>query len=456
VTPDVDVVVVGAGLAGLRCAERLTAAGRSVVVLEARDRVGGRTLNADLSDVVPGAVVEVGGQWLGPGQERALALLDELGLTTHPTHTRGAHVLLHRGRVRRYTGTIPPAAPHALLQVELARRGLERLAGRIPTDAPWHAPSARRLDATTLDRWLAGRVRSDAARSMLRAAALALWGMEPEELSALHVGWYVAGARGPGGSPGSFDRLIDTSGGAQDARVVGGSQLLSLRLAERLGDAVRLSSPVRSVRAAEGGVVVDGTAARHAVLACSPHLWPAMVPDLPPAVRALAQRMPMGRIGKAVAVYDRAWWRDEGLSGSGVGDAGPMTSVYDNSPPGDDPSPGCLLGFVGGRDCDALGALPPAERERAVLDGLVRFFGPRARQAVRVIWQDWTAEQYTGGGPTSSPVPGAWTALGPALRADCGPVLLAGTETATTWSGYMDGAVRSGEDAADRLLAATA
>ena len=95
----VDVVIVGAGLAGLSAARHVAAAGRSLLVLEARDRVGGRTVGHRLRN---GAVVEMGGQWVGPSQTEVLGLIRRLGLETFPTYDQGAGVLARDGEVHRY------------------------------------------------------------------------------------------------------------------------------------------------------------------------------------------------------------------------------------------------------------------------------------------------------------------------------------------------------------------
>src|SRR5215831_7685527 len=131
-----DVLVVGAGLAGLVAARDLSAAGRSVLVLEARDRVGGRIVNEDIGD---GKIVEMGGQWAGPTQDKILALAAELSITTFPTYDTGRKVLDFNGKRGTYSGTIPRISPLVLADVGQAQARLEALAKKVPTDAPWTA-----------------------------------------------------------------------------------------------------------------------------------------------------------------------------------------------------------------------------------------------------------------------------------------------------------------------------
>jgi monoamine oxidase len=443
---EADVVVVGAGLAGLVAAKEVRAAGGSAVVLEARDRVGGRTLNEPIGD---GKLVEVGGQWIGPGQERMALLAREMGVDTFPTHSQGQNLIEFDGRLTRYRGSIPRIGPHVLADLGQARLKINRLARRVPLDAPWTAPDARRLDSQTFWSWMRRNVYTAAGRAMIELSIQAVWAAEPADLSLLHVLFYTHSA-------GGFDLLVDTEGGAQQDRFVGGSQLVSIRLAERLGDAVRLSAPVRSIEHGDDGVTLhaDGVTARgrRAIVALPPTLTSriAYYPPLPGHRDQLTQRMPQGSVIKCMAIYDEPFWRAEGLSGMATSDTGPAKIVFDNSPP--DGSPGVLLGFLEGERARALGRLPAEERRRAVVEGLARVFGPRAARPERFIERSWAEEEWTRGCYGCYMTPGGWTSFGDALRAPIGPIHWAGAETATVWNGYMDGAVRSGERAAREAL----
>jgi monoamine oxidase len=443
---EADVVVVGAGLAGLAAARALVRSGASVVVLEARDRVGGRTLNEDLGE---GKVVEVGGEWIGPTQDRLAALAAELGVETFPTYIEGENTLELNGRLTRYEGTIPKLNPAALVEVELASRKLNRMARRVRLEAPWETRDAAKLDGTTLATWLDRRIRTATARKLIETAVRTVWGADSRDLSLLYALSYI-------GAAGGFYALLDTEGGAQQDRFVGGSQLISLRMAEALGDRVVPSAPVQRVEHATGVTVWAGNLRARglrAIVTCPP---PACAridwqPPLPMARAQLMQRMPGGSYLKCQAIYEQPFWRGDGLSGEGVSDAGPATTTFDNSPP--EGSPGVLLGFVSGSDARTQSRLGASERRRAVLEGFERLYGPRARHPERYIEQDWSRDPWTGGAPIFYMPPGTWTGFGPALREPVGPVHWAGSETATRWAGYMDGAVRSGERAAADVLA---
>jgi monoamine oxidase len=440
------VIVVGAGLAGLVAARQLVAARRDVLVLEARDRVGGRTANASIG---AGKVVEMGGEWVGPTQDRLLALAQDLRIETFPTFYEGRNLLELGGKIRRYKGTIPRLAPHVLFDVNRARRKLGKAARRVPADAPWSAPKATELDSQTLATWVRKTTRTKKARKLLEIATGTVMGTGTAELSLLWMLSYVSSA-------GSFDALIDTEGGAQQDRFVGGSQLISRRLAEELGEGVVLSSPVRRVSQDSAGLEVDAdglTARAQRVIVAVPPPLAARISFAPPLGGRrdqLTQRMAQGALTKCAAVYPEPFWRAEGLTGQAVTDRGPVSTTFDNSPP--DGSPGVLLGFIAGAEAIRHARRSEAERRRIVLDGFTRLFGPEAAKPGIYLETAWAEEEWSRGGPVCSFAPGALAQYGEALRQPAGRVHWAGAETATVWCGYMEGAVRSGERAAEEVL----
>ena len=445
---EADAVVIGAGLAGLVAARDLVAAGKSVVVLEARERIGGRLLNEEIGE---GKVVEVGGQWIGPTQDRLAALARDLDVGTFPTYSQGENLLEHRGKRHRYRGTIPRINPLVLVDVEQAQRRLNRLARTVPLDAPWEARRAHALDSQTAATWMRRNIATRGARMLLELGVEAVWAAEPADISLLHMLFYIHSA-------GSLEMLFDTENGAQQDRFVGGSQLLPVRLAERLGERVVLGAPARTIRHSNDGVVVDAggvTAnARRAVVAIPPTLAGRISYDPPLSGHRdqLTQRMPLGTVAKCMAIYDEPFWRQDGLSGQGTSDIGPVKLTFDNSPP--DGSPGVLLGFLEGRRAREAGRLPAAQRRQAVIDCFTRLFGPRAAKPCAYVERLWAEEEWTRGCYGCHMPTGVWTAYGSALREPIGPLHWASAETATVWSGYMDGAVSSGERAAKELLEA--
>ncbi|HEX5929179.1 MAG TPA: FAD-dependent oxidoreductase [Solirubrobacterales bacterium] len=464
---EADVAVVGAGLAGLVAARRIAAAGARPLVVEARDRVGGRLLNEEIGD---GKVVEVGGQWIGPTQERIAALAAELGVGTFPTHDEGRHLIEMEGRLASYEGRITDARlslvrdlaravpPAAMADLEQARARLDRMARQVPLEEPWMAPHAAKWDGQTFATWVRRNTRTAAARSLFELATEAVWAAEPADVSLLHVLFYTRSGSG-------FNSLVGTGGGAQQDRFHGGSQRLALRMAAELGaERLRLGAPVRRIEHGEGGVVLsadgpDGALggltvrARRAIVAVPPTLAGRIAydPPLPARRDQLTQRMPQGTVIKTMAIYERPFWREEGLSGQATSDAGPARVVFDNSPP--EGSPGVLLGFLEGRLARQWGARSAGARREAVLAGHARLFGERAARPQRFVERVWAEEEWTRGCYGCLMTTGGWTEYGRALRAPIGPLHWAGAETATVWNGYMDGAVRSGERAAEEVLA---
>jgi monoamine oxidase len=453
---DYDVIVAGAGIAGLGAASDLAGLGLSCLVLEARDRVGGRTVN---QEIAPGEVAELGGQWVGPGQDSILSLISELGLETFPTWQSGRHLFERLGRVTSYEGTIPRINPVALAELGLALRSIDRLAAGVDPSSPWAAPDAAKWDRTTVGTWLRRRLRTPAARDMLRLAIQAVWAAEPEDVSMLHLLFYVRSA-------GSLDALLAAEGGAQEARIVGGSQEIALRMAARLGDVVRLESPVSAVRHSgsdapgrgDGWVEVDAPGGPYTARRLIVTLPPALAgrleydPPLPAARDGLTQRMAQGSVVKTLSVYDEPFWRSRGLSGVATSCDGPVSVVFDNTPPAG--RPGVLLAFFEGAAARQVADLTSDERRVIVGRSLSRLFGPQAGSPTAYFDKSWPADRYSRGCYGGFMPPGAWTSHGPALRRATGPIHWAGAETAERWAGYMDGALTSGRRAAAEVARA--
>jgi monoamine oxidase len=454
-TREADVCVVGAGLAGLTAARRLSQAGRSVVVLEARQRVGGRVWTKFSRDGVP---VDMGACFVGPQHDRMHALAEETGVARFKTFIDGDNVLATGGKVRRYRGDIPRISPVALLSAGQAIGRMNAMARKIRVDAPWDAPNAADWDAQSVRAWLSAvHVPTRLARDLLEATVRACFAADLSEVSLLNWLFLVRSA-------GGVEALMNIAGGYQDAQFVGGVGQVPDAMAAQLGDAVVLGTPVTGVHAMEDRVVVSAAgadagcmvSARRVVLAL-PRALAAGIrfdPPLPADHALLLHQVPAGTEVKMVALYDEPFWRRDGMSGATVATDDDIEVTLDTGQPGH--AAGVVAGYAAGPRARALAALDATERRDAFLRVLARRLGPAAATPVEVLEMNWAEEPWTRGCSMGHFPTGVLTQYGRLLREPIGRLHWAGTETASTSYGAMDGAVRSGERVCDEILRAAA
>jgi putrescine oxidase len=457
---DTDVVIVGAGAAGLTAATRLRAAGKAVVVLEARDRVGGRLWTGD----VEGATLEIGGQWVSPDQDALIETLDDLGLQTYPRYREGVNVYRGPGgELRRFEGDIFPVPEATEQQIVSLIERLDALVAEIDPDRPWDHPRAKELDEISFARWLETQTTDDEARENIGMfIAGAMLTKPAHAFSALQALLMAASA-------GSFSNLVDADF-ILDRRVVGGLQQVPIRLAERLGDAVRLGQPVRTLRWAPhpegradvsggtpGGRVVAVTDelevhAAHAVLAMPPILFSRISyePPLPRRQQQMHQHLSMGFVIKVHAVYDRPFWREQGLSGTAFSPYELVHEAYDNTNHAD--PRGTLVGFVADEAADEVFRLTPEERKARILESLSHYYGDEALSPVVYYESDWGSEEWTRGAYAASFDLGGLARYGEDLRAPVGPIRFACSDMAGKGYQHVDGAIRMGRLVADQIV----
>lgn len=441
---DADVIVVGAGVAGLKAAHELVAAGRSVIVLEGKDRVGGRLKRAE----VAGRAVDVGGQWVGAGHDVLLAEARRLGIETYKQYETGKIVMQLLGKVVQFTGEVPKMPFLSLIELALLQRRWDREMKTIPANTPWTAPRAKEWDSQTLESWIVKNVRTEAAREFARLVPRGAWAAEAQQVSYL---WFLDALRSGTG----LGYLMGVKDCGLDAKFKGGMHQIAQRLADELGDRIVLNAGV--VKIAQTGDSVRVTtdkrdyAARFAIVAAPPGPIAriAFEPHLPASRDGLHQRMPMGAIVKVVVAYKDAFWRTKGFSGQIATDDDVLGLAMDDWQEGTAPT---LLCFIEGRHALEMSAAGKGVRKEKVIASLIRLLGPEAANYIAYEDNDWLLEPYTHGYVGHMP-PGVMTRFGHALREPCGRVHWAATETAEEWAGYIEGGMRSGIRAAREVIA---
>lgn len=441
-----DVVVVGGGPSGLTAARDLMRQGVDVVVLEARDRVGGRTHSQELAN---GVTIDIGGQWVAPTQHRVLKLANELNLGIFPTYEDGEGVILNDGERTLFSTTADVDDETVNADIARGRARLEALAASIPLEAPWEHPEAKALDRITYADWIQQNLETDFGRWLFNFNAPGVFSVDASELSMLHVAFYF-------GAGGGFQVVTGTKGGGQDSRFHKGMQQLSIGLAKELGSRVLHNQVVIKVSQNESGVRVktesDEIVAKYVIIAVSPTLAGRIryEPPMPASRDGLMQRMPMGTAIKMMLVYETPFWREQGLSGFALTDHDVPQLLYDNSP--EDASCGILLGFTEGLPARRWIAETADARKAEAIRTAVACFGDRAATPKEFIDKSWTEEEFSRGCYAGTMTPGTWTTFGNALRTPVGRIHWAGTETATYWNGYVEGAMQAGERTAQEVL----
>jgi monoamine oxidase len=439
-----DCIIIGAGLSGLYAATKLKEAGLSVLVLEARDRVGGRTHSIQVGN----ERWDMGAGWIGHNQPILSGLAQKFGIQTIDQFDSGNHILIINGKKSTYFGNISTLNRKDLGELDDVVKKWDQLMLQVPLDKPYEAAKALEWDSMNLEMWERENMRSETAINLLNFIIRTVFAVEPSQLSFLFFLFFLRAG-------GGYNVLSDIHGGAQQARTVGGNQQFSECLARGLGAPnVLLNAPVRKIVQWEGGVVVHSDLgiyrAKYAIVSVPPALSGAIEfnPPLPAAREQLHQRMPMGCVIKCYVIYERAFWREAGYSGEVLTTDSPACLFYDAVTSKGTPA---LVAFVAAAAATHWSG-KEEELKEALVKQLVGMFGEVAAKPKQILIKDWQLEPWSKGCYVGVMPSGMLSAYGKALREPVGRVHWAGTETATAWIGYMEGALQSGERAADEII----
>ncbi|KAJ8346967.1 hypothetical protein SKAU_G00283680 [Synaphobranchus kaupii] len=453
-----DVVIVGAGLSGLTSASQLLGkdAQLKILVLEGKDRVGGRTVSLKMPAAHGDDLWDLGGQWVGSTQTHVMNLIQELGLEVYPQYAEGEkvhHMGTPEAKARTYTSSLPFSSPLVLLDTTVFLWKIERLCKTVSVEDPISTPNAVQYDSMTLHTYMEQHIWTKELKQNMGICSRTLFGMEPSQLSFLYFLMFASAAGGV------LPLLGTGAGSAQEFRVKGGTQQLSEKLADQIGrENILLGSAVTAIEQCNNVVLVrtatQSFACKAVIVTCPPHLAAKIQysPALPTEKDRLAQSMPVGHLIKFIVTYPTAFWREKGFSGEIVVHASaicPFSVTFDATSPSGNPA---LLGFIAGEQASDWGARTEEDRRDSIILSLQKYLGPEASLFIHYEEKDWAREEFSGGCPVNIMVPGMLSFYHPSLRKPCGRIFWAGTETATLWCGYLSGAVQSGQRAALEVL----
>ncbi|XP_071131291.1 probable flavin-containing monoamine oxidase A isoform X1 [Mytilus edulis] len=463
-TIDVDVLIVGGGISGLTAAYTISKRDPSLtyVVLEAKDRVGGRTFSVPLKTGTGTDIFDLGGQWVGTSQIDVMDLLKELGIDTYSQYIKGRKFMQVDGhKISSYTSSIPSLSFFSLIDLDMSIKKMDKMAKLVNIQDPYKSPQAKKWDAMTVETFVSQNVWTQAAKDCLVSATRCMMGVELSQISVLYFLSYVNAA-------GSLQKLIEaTENCGQEFKIKGGAQQISKQLVSKLAkDTVKLSHPVLSIEQTKDYVIVktlNGTEfkCKSVIMATPPNMTNKInfKPNLPAPKKEIMNRMPVGLLNKVIITYEKSFWREAGCSGEIVTiggpstaegcDEGPLCIVYDATSSNNNAA---LVAFIGGKQAVQWQLQPEADRQSAVLKSLSSFFGDSVWNYKDYREQDWGLEPYSEGSPVCCAAPGAMPYFVTGLRHSFDRIYFAGTESATRWCGFMNGAVQAGKRAAFEVI----
>ncbi len=441
------VLIIGGGFSGIAAAKKLHESGVSFRVLEARERLGGRVFTKTISEDL---YLDFGGQWIGPTQDRMYELCKEYGIEYFETYNQGKNILDLRGKIKTYSGVIPKIDLLSLINLDWLIRKLERLARQIDLNSPWSHPKAGEFDSLSLVDFLKKNSKTDPCFQVIRLGCETIFACDLHELSLLHALFYIKSGT-------SLDCLINIKNGAQQHRIKGGMQTIVDRMAKDFSEHISFNSSVQKIEKTDSGILVHSESAYYScqkvIFAVPPPLLDEIeiIPELSQEKKKLLKNYPMGQVGKCFMIYKKPFWRKSGFSGQAVSDENsPFQTLFDCSPA--DGKYGILMGFAIGNRAKIHFGLSKENRESRMKSLLVSYFGSEASSSIRYEDFTMTDEVWSRGCFAALMPTGAWTNFQDTYRKSEDPFYFAGTEAATRWHGYIEGAVLAGEGSASEVI----
>ena len=445
-TKHTDTVIIGAGFAGIAAAKKLQKAGKSFLILEARDRIGGRTLTENLDC---GATIDLGAQWIGPDQHLIWDWVKATNTATYECYDSGKNILSVNQKISHYKGTIPKVDPVSLIGIGLAINKINQLSQQVSLETPWAHPKAKKWDSMTVASWMDKQMLTEKAKTLFSIGIETVFAAEPDELSFLGALFYAHSGK-------NLDSLLAVTGGAQQTLLVNGTQQLLKDIAQPFDSQIMLNHVVKKIELADESVTVHTkngkVIAKHCIVTLPPALMNTIEfdPILPQMKAQLYQRMPMGAAMKCFCIYEKPFWRSKGFSGQIVTDGHPIRVTFDCSK--DNDSHGIILAFVEGQAARDFIDLPKEIRQQQITEGLAKYLGKEALSLIEYTDKCWTKEVYSRGCYVGLLPPGVLSKFKDTIRQPYERIRFAGTETATHWNGYLDGAIQSGYREAEVII----
>jgi monoamine oxidase len=433
-----DVIIIGAGVSGMKTAYDLLKKGKSVVLLESRDRVGGRSKGGSIQNVN----IDHGGQWIGADHFRVRNLIKECNKTLIPQYASGKTYIQYHGELININKTLPNLNLFTMFELGLLLRNLNKLSEDIDLEEPWNSKGAIEKDQQSLASWIEEQTIRDDSKQIVNSLVRSIFCTVPTQVSLL----YALQCLKQGGS---LEKMIAVEGGSQQDKVKESMFSVAQSMHEELREEIRLNEQVEKVEQTDESVTVytnkSAYSAKKLVVTVPPKALEKIefYPELPKLRKALMHRMSMGTVIKMHIAYETPFWKKAGQSGAVVSIDNNLHEVFDQSP--EDNSIGILVGLIDGDHAIKLSGMTQEERRRIVIDSLVSYFGDKAKNVLEYIDYDWCEDEYANGGFAAFMPPGLMTSYGETLRKPFKNIHWAGTETAREHIGYFEGALESSE-----------